>query len=142
MQETSQHQKSCQGVKIGIIAGGVLAVAALAVNRRSRNAVVNGTKQTASAVNEASSFLSENREEIITKIKSASNEFSHLLQAASSDIQDISERASHLKRTTLSAKSTAERTAKEIKGLTQEQTENKKLEQADNVEKLPNRDHV
>ncbi|WP_026703350.1 hypothetical protein [Salibacterium aidingense] len=140
MQET-QHQKSCRGVKIGLMAGGAVAAAGLAVNRRSRNAIVNGTKRTASAINEASSFLTENREEIITKVKSASTEFSHLLQSASSDIQDISERASHLKQTTLSAKSTAERTARDIKRLQQEQTEKKQLEQADNVEKLPNRDH-
>ncbi|MGY4690570.1 hypothetical protein [Salibacterium sp. K-3] len=141
MQQT-EKTTSCRGWKIGLIAGGAAAAAGIALNKRSRTTIVQGTKKTASNVNEVSSFLSENREEIISKMKGASNELSDLLQSAAGDVQDIADRAGHLKDTTLSAKAATERTAREIKGLKQDQdqTEKKQLEEAGNVEKLPTRD--
>ncbi|MFD2703889.1 hypothetical protein [Salibacterium lacus] len=140
MQQTKNNISS-RGWTIGLIAGGVTAAAAvLTFNKRTRTSIVRGTKQTASTVNHVSSFLSENREELITKVKGASNELSHLLQSASDDVQDIADRAGHLKETALSAKSQAEQTAREIRELNQEDSEQKQIEQAENVEKLPTTD--
>ncbi|SFP57802.1 hypothetical protein [Salibacterium halotolerans] len=139
MQQTKNNISS-KGWTIGLITGGAAAAAVLAFNKRTRTSIVSGTKQTASTVNYVSSFLSQNREEIITKVKGASNELSHLLQSASGDVQDIVDRAGHLKETAVSAKNHAEQTAQEIKGLNQEDAEQKQIEQAENVEKLPGAD--
>ncbi|RSL31644.1 hypothetical protein D7Z54_19570 [Salibacterium salarium] len=132
--------KWCKGWKIGLIVSGLSSAVVMFANRRSREKIINGTKQTASTVNEASSFLSNNREEIITKVKSTSNELSRLLKSASSDIQFITDKANHLKETSLNMKDKTKQTADEIKGLKEENSEDSTpLNQLDNVEQLPTR---
>ncbi len=139
MENKEEKQSRSQlGLKIGLAVGSASAVV-LFGNRRTRDKIINGTKQTAAAINEASKFLSENREEIISQVKTASNELSDLLKSANEDIQQISQRASHLKDTTLNVKERTQKTAEELKELKEKESEEevKQIDQADNVERLP-----
>ncbi|MFB4165809.1 hypothetical protein ACE1TI_18925 [Alteribacillus sp. JSM 102045] len=139
-----KQSRSRLGLKIGLAVGGASALVIVG-NRRTRQKIIDGTKQTATAINEASKFISENREEIISQVKTASNQLSDLLKSANEDIQLISERANHLKETTLNVKETTQKTAEELKELKEKETdieETKQLEQADNVERLPTSHNV
>ncbi|SDH42543.1 hypothetical protein SAMN05192534_105120 [Alteribacillus persepolensis] len=134
--------RSRLGMKIGIAVGSISALVLIG-NRQSRQRIVSGTKQTASAINEASKFVAENREEIIGQVKSASNQLADLLKSANEDIQQITQRANHLKDTTLSVKETTQKTAEELKDLKDKERTEENVEAdvtlAENVEKFPSK---
>ncbi|MDQ0300809.1 ABC-type transporter Mla subunit MlaD [Salibacterium salarium] len=124
--------------KLGIIVSGISAILVMFANRKTREKIVDGTKQTASTVNEASSFLSNNREEIIAKVKTTSNDLSELLKSATHDIQFITDKANHLKETSVNMKDRTLQAADEIKDLKDvDDDESISLNRTDNVKQLP-----
>lgn len=115
----TNETKNSTGLIVGMMIGGV-SVAALFLNKKTREKIISYTKDASSTLKEAGQFVADNREEIMAQLKNTSNEISALLQSANNDLQIITEKTRQLKDTTLSIKEMTKQTAAELKDLKKE----------------------
>ncbi|MDA3128791.1 YtxH domain-containing protein [Aliibacillus thermotolerans] len=115
----TNETKNSTGLIVGMMIGGA-SVAALFLNKKTREKIISYTKDASSTLKEAGQFVADNREEIMAQLKNTSNEISALLQSANNDLQIITEKTRQLKDTTLSIKEMTKQTAAELKDLKKE----------------------
>ncbi|WP_054636760.1 hypothetical protein [Thalassobacillus sp. C254] len=107
-----QEKKGKSGLQIGMALGGIIGIGLVVANKKTRENVFSATKQTVSTVNEATRFVSQNRDEIMQQLKNTSQRFSELMKKASEDLQYISDKALDLKETTVEFKEVTKESAK------------------------------
>ncbi|PSL43592.1 hypothetical protein B0H94_11068 [Salsuginibacillus halophilus] len=112
----STNKRLCAGLTVA----GVAACSLLLVNKDVRTKVFQGTKQAAKSVNDASVYLRDHREEVITQLRDTSEQVSSLLKSANQDVQYILQRASHLKEATSELADTTKEAAQELKEIKEE----------------------
>ncbi|MFC5713234.1 hypothetical protein ACFPU1_10590 [Thalassorhabdus alkalitolerans] len=115
-----QEKKGKSGLQIGMALGGIIGIGLVVANKKTRENVFSATKQTVSTVNEATRFVSQNRDEIMQQLKNTSQRFSELMKKASEDLQYISDKALDLKETTVEFKEVTKESAQEIRELKSE----------------------
>lgn len=109
------EKKECNSVCKGIIIGSAVAVAALLTYPKTRKKIVEGAEEMRHAAKGATSYIKENREELIEKIRDTSTQISDALKSVSQDVKQISESAQHIKTSSIEVIDAARDAVEDIK---------------------------
>ncbi|MDE5415292.1 YtxH domain-containing protein [Alkalihalobacterium chitinilyticum] len=109
------EKKQCNSVCKGIIIGSAVTVAALLTYPKTRKKIVEGAEEMRHAAQGATSYIKENREELIEKIRDTSTQISDALKSVSHDVKQISESAQHIKTSSVEVIDAAREVVEDIK---------------------------
>ncbi|MEB1809050.1 MAG: YtxH domain-containing protein [Bacillaceae bacterium] len=109
------EKKQCNSVCKGIIIGSAVTVAALLTYPKTRKKIVEGAEEIRHAAQGATSYIKENREELIEKIRDTSTQISDALKSVSHDVKQISESAQHIKTSSVEVIDAAREVVEDIK---------------------------
>ncbi|WP_216830255.1 YtxH domain-containing protein [Alkalihalobacterium elongatum] len=110
-----KKQKQCNSVCKGMFVGSVVVVAALLTYPKTRKKIVEGAEELKHVAQDATSYIKDNREEIIEKIKDTSTQVSDALKSVSHDVKQISESAQHIKTSSMEVIDAAKDVVDDIK---------------------------